>query len=199
MEADTRDIPQRYKSEDYETAAHLYQELLVTADQDSPEYVDLEHNLAASESFLTYKDELVGNASNLSGPLSSMLEDQPIGLLVAQQYPSHRVHASTSTAAASSKSSKKPKAAKLPAKIAAMPEDQRPAVDPERWLPKHLRSDYVDPRKTREEERRRKQKERMAVQGSGGGASNQSNASAGRSSGGGAGGQQKKKGKGKKK
>lgn len=84
------------------------------------------------------------------------------------------------------------KASKLPPKIAAMAPEDRPTIDEERWLPKQQRTDYVDPRKSREEEKRRKQKEKLSTQGSSAQNAVQSQNT------GGSGGASRKKGKGKK-
>jgi len=92
-----------------------------------------------------------------------MLEATPVAPLVAS-HPSYKARATTqipvqasSTSASTKKQSpKKPKQTKLPPRIAALPENQRPPVDPERWLPKRERKGFAAVLEARAKEKEKK-------------------------------------------
>ncbi|GAA96967.1 uncharacterized protein L969DRAFT_90375 [Mixia osmundae IAM 14324] len=152
----------RYKQGDYREALKLYEDLLESSDPASPEHEDIQNNLQACQSRLAFASSLPDHIANMSTPVE-MLEATPIQSLIAQhpryrptQAPASIISLNAETNSQSSKLSKQPavvKTPKLPAHIAALPPAERPAPDPERWLPKRERSTWQDNRAKREKER----------------------------------------------
>jgi signal recognition particle subunit SRP72 len=135
--------------------------------------------------FISSVPSLLGDIQSSSKPLPSIehLENTPVAPLVSSHRayrarvtnavaptaePSASTSASTSapsTAAKGKRAKKQPKKdapaktkkVKLPPSIAALPEDKRPAPDPERWLPKRERSGFAEQmaQKQKEKEKQR--------------------------------------------
>lgn len=139
--------------------------------QDSPEHDDVQMNLAATSAHL----EFISSIPSLLGDLSSTgkvpsietLENNPVAPLIAA-HPAYKQRvqpvSSTSAPAAPTAANKSKKAnlpankktTKLPPSVAALPADQRPAPDPERWLPKRERSGYAEILAAKEREKEKK-------------------------------------------
>lgn len=106
---------------------------------------------------------------------------------------------SKSSSSSDKKGDVKKKFVKLPPSIASLPENQRPAPDPERWLPKRERKGYAEvlAAKEREKEKKRlkarKKLEATLTQGAASGAAEESSAKQTQSGGGGGGGKSKNK------
>jgi signal recognition particle subunit SRP72 len=99
-----------------------------------------------------------------SAPVASLVASHPVLRPVAPA-----VSAPASTPSTAENKRQKRKRGRLPAHIAEVPADKRPALDPERWLPKRERSTWQDMRAEREKNRlsgkQRRDKERLLTQG----------------------------------
>ena len=136
--------------------------------------------------FISSVPSLLGDIQSSSKPLPSIehLENTPVASLVSSHRayqtranptaaptaePTASTSAATSAPSAAAKAKRaakqpkkdapaKTKKVKLPPSIAALPEDKRPAPDPERWLPKRERSGYAEQMAQRQKE---KEKQRL--------------------------------------
>ena len=129
--------------------------------QDSPEHADIETNIAACSAHLDFlasiptrlADAAVDVAELESTPLVTVLP-QPVRRQVGPSAAAPTEPPKLSKKAA--RRSKRPP--KLPPSIAALPEDQRPAPDPFRWVKKTERPNWP-------EQRARLEKEKAAKRG----------------------------------
>jgi hypothetical protein len=131
----------------------------------------LENNLAACDAFLDFASQVPSHLSSLQSdgklPAFGSLESAPIGPLVASAFKS-KPKPLSETPPALKKSKGKAKAPQLPPSIAEMAPEDRPPIDPERWLPKRDRAAYKDELalKQKQKEAKERQKEKLTVQGS---------------------------------
>jgi signal recognition particle subunit SRP72 len=139
--------------------------------QDSPEHADLENNLAACDAFLDFAASIPStlSARQSDGVLPSFpaLESAAVGALISSTYKASRPKP-TATAPATPKKKAKARASRLPASLKDVAPEDRPPVDPERWLPKRERASYKDElaAKQRQKEAKERQREKLTVQGS---------------------------------
>jgi len=167
----------------------IYDELLLTSDlvgfcpifklylkrcfQDSPEYADLENNSTACEAFLEFASAVPSSIADLQAsdrlPSFSTVESTMVGPLVAAEFKTTRpaVNQLNSLSQSGVKSSERKRKSRLPARIAALPEEERPPLDLERWLPKRERLAYKEQQAAiaRKKQAGEKRKEKITIQG----------------------------------
>lgn len=147
----------KYRSEDYEASRDIYDELLATADADSPEIADLQTNLNAANAHLDFLSAVPSTLASSSVPSLETLESTPVAPLIQSSiYKSAPLVAST-LASTSKAPAKKASAAKAGAKGKPAKE-----LDPDRWLPKRERAGFADEIVRRREQERGRKKQQQA-------------------------------------
>ena len=129
-----------------------------TQRQDSPEYADLQTNLQAAQAHLDFLSSIPTKLSEASDSLPpfEVLESTPVSTLIAADPALRSRPKQLSTQPTVTLTTSKP--SKLPKAIAALPESERPAPDPDRWQRKKRKVN-------KREERIKLQREKAAMQG----------------------------------
>ncbi|GAA5860270.1 hypothetical protein JCM8547_003448 [Rhodosporidiobolus lusitaniae] len=190
-----------YRLGEFEAARDAFDDLAATTEPDSPETADLQANLAACTSQLSFLSAVPSSLSSLPVPSLEELESRPLAFVLPSSSSSATRKPLASTPAPAEQEQKKKKRSRpLPPKAL---DGKSPAPPEDRWIPKRQRPSLRDELMQKKEKARGRKKEKVQLltQGAaeveqpvktGGGAPAPAK---GKSGGGGGGGGKKKKGK----
>ncbi|GAA6041559.1 hypothetical protein JCM8097_004264 [Rhodosporidiobolus ruineniae] len=157
-----------YRLGDYEAARDAFDDLAATADQDSPETADLQANLDACTSQLSFLSSVPSTLASLSVPSIEELESRPLAFVLPSSSAPRRPVASTSAAAAKppppaggDEGPKKKRSSRRPLPASATTGAPPPPED--RWIPKRQRPSMRDALLQAKEKARGRKKDKVAM------------------------------------
>ncbi|KAM0793542.1 hypothetical protein ACM66B_000979 [Microbotryomycetes sp. NB124-2] len=158
-----------YRQEDYERSRDEFEELANTAELDSPEYQDLQTNIAACDAHIEFLSAVPSHLASTTTPAIETLESAPVGPLIHSNpmFKAVPTSAGPASAGASRAGAAPATASKRPRKL---PKNYDPSKEPDpwRWTKLKERPGMGELIQQRREKARGKNKERQAMLTQGG-------------------------------